>query len=441
MRKKLLAFCDSPTAPTGFGKVAKEILGMVHDKYDVDITIWGINHEGASDDRFTIISSSLDGSKQKDENDPLLNRNAFCKYIYDNDFDVFWSVQDSFNMQTISQALLRKRAVGKVLKSIFYFPVDVPMIPDSWCRTAMSFDIPVVYTKFGKEQLERHVSEEAMKRVKMAYHGTNVKDFFPMEEKDILKFRKEELHLYGNQFLFMNLNKNQLRKDIPNTMFAFQQFMAWWRSQEFKTPPPKLLLHMHPNTASGENLAYIRDTYMQDVSENIIFPDFPPRGFSVEDINSFYNAADCMLSTAMGEGWGLTTTEAMCTKTPLIVPRNTVNPEIMGDEYGNQGDAERGKFAISGSGKDYWCWRWIGCTSQYGDPPRPVTSVFSLARQMKRVFLDCVDDGGNRLPNPKPETETAKQIVNAYDWAQKLTWDKVFNDVWKDIFDLALDKR
>lgn len=440
MRKKLLAFCDSPTAPTGFGKVAKEILGRVSDLYDVDITIWGINHEGVNDERFTIISSKLEGSREKDEHDSLLNRNEFCKYIYENDFDIFWSVQDSFNMQKISESLLRKRAVGKNFKSIFYFPIDVPLVPDSWCRTAMSFDVPVVYTHFGKQQIERHVSEDAMKRVQIAYHGTNTEDFFPIKEGETLRFRKEELHLYGNQFLFMNLNKNQARKDIPTTMFAFQQFMAWWRSQEYKTPPPKLLLHMYPNTSAGENLAYIRDVYMPDVCDHILFPDFPPRGFDVEDVNKFYNAADCMLSSSMGEGWGLTTTEAMCSKTPIIAPRNTVNPEIFGKDIGD-GDAERGKLAVSGSGKDYWNWRWIGGSSHYGDPPRPVTSVLSLARQMKRTFLDCTDEKGNRLPEPKEGTRTKEQIEAACLWARDLTWDKVFGDVWQGIFDSALDRR
>ncbi len=442
MRKKLLAFCDSPTAPTGFAKVAREILSLVHLLYDVDITIWGINHDGTVDERFTIIASTLDGSPQKDHNDPLLNKNAFCKYIYDNDFDVFWSVQDSFNMQSISQALLRKRAVGKTLKSIFYFPVDVPMIPDSWCRTAMSFDIPVVYTEFGKEQLSKHVSQEAMKRVQIAYHGTQTDDFFRMEEKDVLQFRKEELHLYGNQFLFMNLNRNQMRKDIPTTMFAFQQFMVWWRDQNFSTPPPKLLLHMHPNEAAGENLAYIRDTYMPDVSEHILFPDYPPRGFDVSVVNKFYNAADCLVSSSLGEGWGLTTTEAMCAKTPIVVPNNTVNPEILGGEAGKEGDAPRGKMAISGNdGGQYWNWRWIGGASHYGDPPRPITSMISLARQMKKVFVDCTDENGNRLFSPKDGTSTKSQVEEAHKWAANLTWNNVFDKTWKDIFDSCLDKR
>lgn len=433
MRKKLLAFCDSPTAPTGFGKVAREILGLVHLLYDVDITIWGINHEGVKDDRFTIIDSKLEDKPDEiDEDDKLLNRKALNKYIMKNDFDVFWSVQDAFNMGDIAQTLNRKREI----ESIFYFPVDVAMIPKSWCKIALSFDHPVCYTHFGMEQLARHFSKEELSKVKIAYHGTNTKDFHGIDQSEILAFRKEELNLYGNQFLFMNLNKNQTRKDIPVTMFAFQLFMAWWKDQGYKTPKPKLLLHMHPSTHAGENLAIIRDTFMPDIAEHVIFPEMPARGFPVEDINKFMNAADCLVSSTRGEGWGLTTTEAMCTKTPVIVPRNTVNPEIIGE------NEQRGKLCVSGSdGKDYWNYRWIDTKSHYSDPPRPVTSPHSLASKMKDVFLDCTNDAGERLPCAKPDTVTSRQVADAFSWARELTWQKIFDETWAGIFDSCLDRK
>jgi len=442
MKKKILVFCDSPLAPSGFGRVANEILGLVHKTYKCDITIWAINHTGESDERFTIIDSRLEGSPDRDERDKQLNKKALCKYIMNTDFDVFFSIEDSFQMQEISTALARKRAMGANFKSIFYFPVDASDIPETWCKTAMSFDQPVVYTNFGMEQLKKHIPERELERVTIAYHGTNVDIFKPLPEEGVEVFRKEELHLYGNQALFMNLNKNQVRKDIPQTMFAFQIFMGWWKKQEFNTPKPKLLLHMHPISGPGENLIYIRDEHMKDVADHIIFPSIPPNGFTTEEINMFYNAADCSVSSNRGEGWGFQLSESLATKTPVIMPRNTASIEILGEEYGNKGDAERGKFCVSGNGPNgYWNWRFMDRSSQFSDPPRPVTDPVSLARQMKRVFIDCTDEGGNRLPHPKEGTETFKQVERGYEWAQQYTWDKIFRESWEPIFNGVLDRR
>ena len=40
---KLLAWCDTPTGFTGFGRVAKEVLRTLYDTGQYDITIVGIN--------------------------------------------------------------------------------------------------------------------------------------------------------------------------------------------------------------------------------------------------------------------------------------------------------------------------------------------------------------------------------------------------------------
>ncbi len=44
-----------------------------------------------------------------------------------------------------------------------------------------------------------------------------------------------------------------------------------------------------------------------------------------------YNAADLLLSTSLGEGWGLPLTEAMACGTPVAGPKHTSVAEILGD--------------------------------------------------------------------------------------------------------------
>ena len=180
MHKKLIAFCDSPTAPTGFAQVSREILSLVHSRFDVDITIWGINHRGIGDKRFNIFHATDWENKGEDW---VLSKSKLCKEIENGDYDLFWSVQDAFNMSSIAQTLSRMKDRSKFLPSIFYFPVDTPSFPIEWSRIAMRFDHPVAYTKFGKEIILNHMHNKKAKSIPVAYHGVNVKTFYEISEK------------------------------------------------------------------------------------------------------------------------------------------------------------------------------------------------------------------------------------------------------------------
>jgi len=52
------------------------------------------------------------------------------------------------------------------------------------------------------------------------------------------------------------------------------------------------------------------------------------KGFEISTLNEIYNTFDCYITTTTAEGWGLTVTEAMATKTPVICPIHTSLKEI-----------------------------------------------------------------------------------------------------------------
>ena len=87
---------------------------------------------------------------------------------------------------------------------------------------------------------------------------------------------------------------------------------------------------MNPKDPMGWNLRTILS--QTPLREGVDFA-FPPqedynKGTDVPKLNLIYNSLDCFLSTATGEGWGLTITEAMACKLPLIVPNQTSIAEI-----------------------------------------------------------------------------------------------------------------
>jgi glycosyltransferase involved in cell wall biosynthesis len=58
---------------------------------------------------------------------------------------------------------------------------------------------------------------------------------------------------------------------------------------------------------------------VENVDYKLLDGDMP----SVEVVNKIYNASDLFLTTTLGEGWGLSFSEAAATKTPIIAPKST----------------------------------------------------------------------------------------------------------------------
>jgi glycosyltransferase involved in cell wall biosynthesis len=79
------------------------------------------------------------------------------------------------------------------------------------------------------------------------------------------------------------------------------------------------------------------------------------------------------MSTSLGEGWGLSTTEAMACGTPVVMPRHTANIEIIGDKE------ERGLL--------------VDCTDRIVLPAfdhnriRPLVNIEDMAKAIANVYL------------------------------------------------------
>jgi glycosyltransferase involved in cell wall biosynthesis len=86
----------------------------------------------------------------------------------------------------------------------------------------------------------------------------------------------------------------------------------------------------------GWNLVEVAKTFNLTATSDIIFPSGfgPNKGFPVQSLNMIYNACDSVISTTLGEGWGLSWVEAMATKTPVIMPNNTAMAEHIGEDHG-----------------------------------------------------------------------------------------------------------
>ena len=185
------------------------------------------------------------------------------------------------------------------------------------------FDRLVAYTEFGKKELLK-CKPNLLKRVSIIPHGTNLTDFYPVDDREeVKKFRKQYFKENAEKFIIGNINRNQPRKDIPASIFGFMIFKE-------KHPYSLLYLHMNPKDPLGHDLpAVLSQTPLKEGIDYMFPPaDVNNHATSVSDLNMIYNSLDCYLTTNRGEGWGLSLSESMRCKVPVVAPLHTSIEEI-----------------------------------------------------------------------------------------------------------------
>lgn len=394
---KVLAYCDSPTCATGFGTVSRNIFEGLHKtgRYQVDvlgINYWGDPHEFP----YRIWPTGTNAQK-----DPY-GRKKICGMIPQMEYDILFFLQDTFIMDFLPELIPYLKNNGKKFKSICYFPIDgAPK--EQWIKNISVIDYPVAYSEFGKDQAMKMHAE--CPELDVIPHGVNIQDYFPLPKEQVEDFRKRYFGDHSDRFIFMNLNRNQQRKDIPRTIHAFM---------EFRKEVPEALLYLHmAQVDQGWNLTEVCTSYGLDTTQDVIFPQNfgPNQGYPRQVVNMLYNCVDAVVSTTLGEGWGLSWSEAMATKTPIIMPRNTALIEAISDDKGYLVD----------SGTDPSLFTVLPHDNEV---IRPLVDVNDLVNNMLMVYNDY--DGAK------------KKAEAAYEWVTtKLAWgaNGPIVDRWIKVFD------
>ena len=327
MKKPSKIFCLMDyKAFTGFSTVSTNIKSEIkkHFREDIKLAICAINYFGEpyEEEDGTYVISAMKSATKKDD----FGRLAFMKILQDsNEYDGIFIIQDLGVICPIVDILKHIKAEKvrknqKSFKSIFYFPVDCRLV-DKLFEGLEFFDCLVTYTEYGRNEVLR-LRPELKTKCKVIPHGNNEKDFYPLPKEEAEAFKKE--YFGENKFVITNVNRNQPRKDIPTTIFAFIEAKKRWK-EEGLTKEPLLYLHMHPKDPMGWDLRglFLQTDLVENKDYKLLENDLANNGASIEMLNKIYNASDVYVTTTLGEGWGLTLTEAMATKTPIICPLST----------------------------------------------------------------------------------------------------------------------
>ena len=144
-------------------------------------------------------------------------------------------------------------------------------------------------------------------------HGLDHEVFKPIPESDARYKKMYEDIKTKNQadFVVFWNNRNIRRKQPGDVILAFKTFTDKLSSEE--RSKAMLLMHTTPVDANGTDLKAVAKAVAPDCK--ILFSEAK---LSPEDLNAMYNVADVVVNIASNEGWGLSSTEAMLSGTPIV---------------------------------------------------------------------------------------------------------------------------
>jgi glycosyltransferase involved in cell wall biosynthesis len=378
--------------------------------YEIDVV--GVNYDGAPYDTNKWpgqLWPAISALRTQGPYGDVFGRQVFLDMLGQKDYDIVFIVQDTFIVLPIAPQILElQRKKPNTFSTIYYYPFDCAP-REEWVNQCVSiFDYPVAYTEYAKNESRKVIGPLADKQ-DVIYHGTNTGDFFPLPTEIAKQARKSIFPTLEDKFLILNVNRNQGRKDVSRSLMVMRQLLDMGVENAF------LYMHMQETDFGGSVMQMARSIGLEP-DKHFTVPD--PRqfgahsGFPIEFLNQIYNSADCYLTTTHGEGWGLSITEAMATKLPVIAPNNTSVPEILGDD--------RGWRVPSGATPTDWIIK-----ENDNERMRPLMDVVEAANAIKFV-----------MDNP---TVAAERAENAYKWATDHTWADVCKQ-WNNVFNKATNK-
>jgi glycosyltransferase involved in cell wall biosynthesis len=385
---KLLGWHDY-ACQTGFGNVARNIMQNLQATGDFEIDVVGINYDGDPYDTEQWVGKiypAMRGRMAQGVYADVFGRQRVLDLLATNDYDVLFMIQDTFVTKDYIEQLLETCNATNT-KIVYYYPLDsTPQ--DNWITDVVSkVDFPITYTQYAKTESLK-VDPALTSRLEVIYHGTNLDDFHPVKG-DREAFRNAYFKgAADGKFVIMNLNRNQPRKDVLRSLLI---------QAELKQRDAGTLLYLH---MAGVDVGGDIDEWAKQLGlekgVDYIYPENFGDGVPLALVNQLYSAVDCLLTTTHGEGWGLSLTEAMATKLPIVAPDVTSISEILANN--------RGILVPSGQTLNDWY------TQGHGDNNRlrPLMDVQAAADAIQKIQEGALPD-----------------FAGAYDWAVAQDWGTI----------------
>jgi glycosyltransferase involved in cell wall biosynthesis len=243
-------------------------------------------------------------------------------------------------------------------------------------------------------------------------HGLDHNVFKPLDAKDPLYVTMHEKIKKSNDVDFVVFwnNRNIRRKQPGDVILAFKHFVDSLPAE--KRSRVALLMHTQIVDGNGTDLRAVWKAVAPVCK--VLFSEAKVTG---QELNAMYNVADVVVNIASNEGWGLSSTEAILSGTPIV---NNVTGGLQ-DQCGFVDDNDEwirfnGEFATNHTGKYKKHGRWAkpvfpSNRSLQGSPQTPY--IFD-----DRVNFEDVADAIAYWYNT-PETLREEMGHSGREWALK----------------------
>jgi len=346
--RNLLVIGDSPTLNTGFATVVKNLVPRWRDYFD-RIDIWAIAHLGEPTDwperlyPAAIMDPHWHSGAQLSRLITLLNHG---------DYTDVWIIQDHFLLaQHGLPRAIKEFREKRGIRFYYYFPVDAPLMKE-WVEPMKAVDFPVAYCEYGVKEVRKHWPEFGGAHLP---HGVSP-EFQPHPDEQRAGLRERWGKLFfkdfdpDRDFLLVNVSTHNKRKGLVQSL----QVAAYLEASE--TPSGgkyRVLFHTKNQNAfdytsldeMAEQLGLVKGVSWAHtdvrLSGKALWDAVGAPRLSAETMVDLYNVADAVLTTTLGEGWGLAITEALACGCPVFMPRHT-SCQCIAVEYSRRGDPYAG---------------------------------------------------------------------------------------------------
>lgn len=318
-RKKILLMCDDIRTHSGIGTIAKEIVLNTAHHYNYVNLGAAIQHPEAGK-RLELSSDTNKEAGIDDSSVIIYPSNGYGsptqlrQLIATEKPDAIFIITDPRYWAWLFQMEGEIRKQIPIIYLNIWDDYPAPRYNESFyesCDLLMGISKQTV--NINKIVLGDKVKDKIIEYVP---HGLNHNIYKPLEKdnSELIEFKK---HLFGGKeydFVAFYNSRNIRRKQVPDTIWSFVQFVDKLPLEEAKKCA--LVLHTQKVDPNGTDLPAVVDMLCGDDERyNIIFSE---NKLPTEQMNLLYNSTDVQIQLTSNEGWGLSLTEAMLAGNPII---------------------------------------------------------------------------------------------------------------------------
>jgi ADP-heptose:LPS heptosyltransferase/glycosyltransferase involved in cell wall biosynthesis len=308
----ILLIGDHPDGFSGNGHMLAALLKRInYEKFNV--SVFAITSASRQMDVFQKKPYHLiEGGLSSD--DPL-GCNQLLNVIYQSNIDVIMFVGlDIWRFGAAYKDFIQLKHDKKFLW-ISLFPYDFTYYRKEWEEWLSPVDIPLVYSKYGLEELRKHCD-------RVQYFRPPLYDselFVPFPEEKRLALRESIFQSIGGEtFLFGFFGVNQIRKDPLRLLKAYF---------EIKNEISPVSLYLHTEVQGIYNM----EDYLAQLGNKMgdVFIKRRQTMCVTKALVDLYNICNCLINVSLQEGLSWTLLEAMLCGVPIIAANNTSQTELI----------------------------------------------------------------------------------------------------------------